>query len=136
MHNTLPLLQSRPQLEDVTHLIKQKNIRMMKKLNIPVLLIVVCQLLAGLVIVNHNQAKADISQKTARQLLSAGKILPLEKITKLAKEIKPGDVLETELEHKKGILIYEVEILDAHSQVWEIKLDAKTGKLIKLELED
>ncbi|MDP2153943.1 MAG: PepSY domain-containing protein [Methylotenera sp.] len=109
---------------------------MMKKLNISLLLIVTCLFLAGLVIVNHNQAKADISQKTARQLLSAGEILPLEKITKLAKEIKPGKVLETELEQKKGILIYEVEILDAHSQVWEVKLDAKTGKLIKLELED
>jgi len=45
-------------------------------------------------------------------------------------------VLETELEHKKGMYIYEVELLDAHSQVWEIKLDAKTGKLIKMELED
>jgi uncharacterized membrane protein YkoI len=45
-------------------------------------------------------------------------------------------VLETELEQKKGIHIYEIEILDAQSQVWEIKLDAKTGKLIKLELED
>ncbi|WP_036302275.1 PepSY domain-containing protein [Methylotenera sp. L2L1] len=109
---------------------------MTKKLNISVLLILACLLLASLLIVNDNHAKADSSQQTARQLLSAGKILPLEKITKLAKEIKPGEVLETELEQKKGLLIYEVEILDAQSQVWEIKLDAKTGKLIKLELED
>lgn len=109
---------------------------MIKKLNISVLLIATCLLLAGLFIVNDNHAKADNSQQTARQLLSAGKILPLEKITKLAKEIKPGEVLETELEQKKGLLIYEVEILDTQSQVWEIKLDAKTGKLIKLELED
>lgn len=83
-----------------------------------------------------NAANADIDQQTARQLLSAGKILPLEKITKLAKAIKPGEVIETELELKKGIHVYEIEILDTHSQVWEIKLDAKTGKLIKLERED
>lgn len=83
-----------------------------------------------------NAANADIDQQTARQLLSAGKILPLEKITKLAKAIKPGEVIETELELKKGIHVYEIEILDNHSQVWEIKLDAKTGKLIKLERED
>jgi len=108
---------------------------MTKKLKISVLLIVTSLLLASLFIVD-NHAKADNSQQTARQLLSAGKILSLEKITKLAKEIKSGEVLETELEQKKGLLIYEVEILDAQSQVWEVKLDAKTGKLIKLELED
>lgn len=109
---------------------------MTKKLNLTILTTIACALLASLFILTDNHAKADINQQTARQLLSAGKILPLEKITKLAKAIKPGEVLETELEFKKGIHIYEVEILDTNSQVWEIKLDAKTGKLIKLELED
>jgi uncharacterized membrane protein YkoI len=79
---------------------------------------------------------ADESQLTARKLSDAGLILPLEKITKAAKTIKAGQILETELELKQGVYIYEVEILDNKSQVWELKLDAKTGKLIKLELED
>ncbi len=109
---------------------------MMKKFNLFVLAITAGSLFTSLLILTDKDANADINQQTARQLLSAGKILPLEKITKLAKAIKPGEVLETELEQKKGIHIYEIEILDAQSQVWEIKLDAKTGKLIKLELED
>ena len=79
---------------------------------------------------------ADESQLTARKLSEAGLILPLEKINKAAKSIKAGRILETELELKKGVYIYEVEILDNKSQVWELNLDAKTGKLIKLELED
>jgi uncharacterized membrane protein YkoI len=79
---------------------------------------------------------ADESQLTARKLSEAGRILPLEKITKSAKSIKAGEILETELELKNGVYIYEVEILDKKGQVWELKLDAKTGKLIKLELED
>ncbi|HEY9269012.1 MAG TPA: PepSY domain-containing protein [Methylotenera sp.] len=79
---------------------------------------------------------ADESQLTARKLSEAGLILPLEKINKAAKNIKAGKILETELELKNGVYIYEVEILDDKSQVWELKLDAKTGKLIKLELED
>lgn len=79
---------------------------------------------------------ADESQLTARKLSEAGLILPLEKINKAAQSIKAGRILETELELKKGVYIYEVEILDNKSQVWELKLDAKTGKLIKLELED
>jgi len=109
---------------------------MIKKLSIFVLLIAVCTLLAGMIVFTNNSAKADINQQTARQLLSTGQILPLEKITKLAKSIKPGEVLEAELERKKGIYVYEVELLDARSQVWEIKLDAKTGKLLKMERED
>jgi uncharacterized membrane protein YkoI len=79
---------------------------------------------------------ADESQLTARKLSEAGLILPLEKINKAAKNIKAGEILETELELKKGVYIYEIEILDNKSQVWELNLDAKTGKLIKLELED
>lgn len=109
---------------------------MIKKLSIFVLLIAVCVLLAGMIVFTNNSAKADINQQTARQLLSTGQILSLEKITKLAKAIKPGEVLEAELERKKGIYVYEVELLDARSQVWEIKLDAKTGKLLKMERED
>lgn len=79
---------------------------------------------------------ADESPETARKLSASGQILSLEKITKAAKAIKPGEVLETELEHKHGIYIYELEILDDKGLVWELKLDAKTGKLIKMKQDD
>ena len=109
------------------------------KLNILRLLSAASLLVAALALLFISAASfvsADESQLTARKLSEAGLILPLEKITKAAKTIKAGEVLETELELKKGIYIYEVEILDNKSQVWELKLDAKTGKLLKLELED
>lgn len=79
---------------------------------------------------------AEESAATARKLSESGEILPLEKILRIAKTHKNGKVLESELERRKNRYIYEVEILDEHSQVWEIKLDAKTGKLIKLERDD
>lgn len=79
---------------------------------------------------------ADINQLDARKLRESGHILPLEKITALAKSIKSGSILETELERKGAGYLYEIELLDAKGQVWELKLDAKTGKLIKLESED
>ena len=109
------------------------------KLNILKLSSATTLLVAALVLLSASVVSfvsADESQLTARKLSEAGLILPLEKITKAAKNIKTGEILETELELKKGIYIYEVEILDNKSQVWELKLDAKTGKLIKLELED
>ncbi len=94
-------------------------------------------LIMGLICIGSVRlVNADETQASAQKLLKAGKILPLEKIRALAKALKPGEILETELEHKKGMYIYEVEILDDRSQVWEIKLDAKTGRLIKMELDD
>ena len=86
--------------------------------------------------VHTSNLLAEESAETARKLTESGEILPLEKILRAAKMHKNGKVLETELEHRKNRYIYEVEILDENSQVWEIKLDAKTGKLIKLELDD
>ena len=97
----------------------------------PLILVVILISMGSVPLVN-----ADETQASAQKLLKAGKILPLEKIRAFAKALKPGEILETELEHKKGIYIYEVEILDDKSQVWELKLDAKTCKLIKMELDD
>jgi uncharacterized membrane protein YkoI len=90
-------------------------------------------LLVLLISANPTITYADIDQATARQLSASGKILPLEKIHEKAKQIKQGKILETELEKKHGQYQYEVELLDAHGIVWEIKLDAATGQLIKLE---
>jgi uncharacterized membrane protein YkoI len=81
-------------------------------------------------------AHSEESPATARKLSASGQILSLEKITKAAKAIKPGDILETELERKHGLYVYEVEILDNKGLVWELKLNAKTGKLIKMEQDD
>ncbi len=79
---------------------------------------------------------SEESAATARKLSASGQILSLEKITKAAKAIKAGDILETELERKHGLYIYEVELLDSKGLVWELKLNAKTGKLIKMEQDD
>ena len=81
-------------------------------------------------------ARADEGPVAARKLSDAGIILPLEKIVAAAKTAKPGEILETELERKQGRYVYEVEILDARGQVWEVELDASSGKLIAVESED
>ena len=82
------------------------------------------------------QAGSGESPASAGQLAAKGQILSLEKISKLAKTYKAGEILEVELEKKHGRYLYEVEILDMRSQVWELKLDAKTGQLLKMELDD
>lgn len=81
-------------------------------------------------------ANAEESLAKIRKLVESGEILPVENIVTSAKAIKRGQVLEIELERKKSVYIYEVEILDNQDQVWELKFNAKTGKLIKLERDD
>lgn len=90
-------------------------------------------LLSALISVNAIVSFADDNQAAARKLSASGKILSLEKIHQKAKAIKAGKILETELEIKGNQYVYEVELLDDKGLVWEIDLDAKTGKLIKLE---
>ena len=81
-------------------------------------------------------ARADSDHVAARRLSESGEILSLEKIAERARAEKPGEILETELKQKRGRYIYEVEVLDAGGRVWELKLDARSGALIKLEKED
>lgn len=90
-----------------------------------------CSVLA----VQHT-AGADEGQAAARNLRESGVILSLEKIAEHARGVKSGEILETELERDHGRYVYEIEILDETGQVWELKLDAGTGALIKMEIDD
>ncbi len=89
-------------------------------------------LMLGLVCVGQ----ADESASVARQLLKEGKIMPLQTILSKAAEIKPGQVIETDLEKEHQRYVYELEILDKNGQVWELELDAQTGEFIELENEE
>lgn len=95
-----------------------------------------CIFLATSGLFSMNNLLAEEDYQLAKKLRQQGEILPLEKILALARANKNGEVIETELEKKHGRYIYEVEILDAQGQVWELKLDAKTGKLIKIKIDD
>jgi uncharacterized membrane protein YkoI len=79
---------------------------------------------------------AEEDHVVARKLQESGQILSFEKIAEHARAAKAGEILETELELKEGHYIYEVEILDSAGKVWELKLNAKTGALIKIEADD
>lgn len=72
----------------------------------------------------------------ARNLQQRGDILPLETILASARQHHDGRVLETGLQRDDGGYVYEVELLDARGQVWDMSLDARTGELIKQQRED
>ena len=71
----------------------------------------------------------------ARALREQGAIVPLEEVLRAATAQHPGRVVEVELERKGGAYVYEVEVLDAGGEVWELKYDARTGALLKQKKE-
>jgi uncharacterized membrane protein YkoI len=68
-----------------------------------------------------------------RAALQRGEVLPLAKILAIAQEKVPGDVIEVELESKRGALVYEIKVLAQSGRVREIKIDARNGTVLKIE---
>lgn len=85
---------------------------------------------------NDERRDGDIGHREARALVREGVILPLAQLMERIREAREGRVIEVELERKHGQYIYEVELLDEHGQVWELKIDAASGEMLKLEQED
>jgi uncharacterized membrane protein YkoI len=80
---------------------------------------------------------ADEDGEEARRLSEAGKIMPLERILDQVRTHQAGEVLEAELDRSDdGRYIYELEVLDAAGQVWELELDARDGTLLKHSPDD
>lgn len=72
----------------------------------------------------------------ARHLLESGKILSLETILKNIKPQYAGKVLEVHLEKEHEGVVYEMEILGDDGVVYEIKVDARSGKILSAGDED
>lgn len=71
----------------------------------------------------------------AKALVEKGIILPMKTVVAKAEKLKAGRVLEAGLRKKHGLYVYDVDILDAGGVVWELKFNAATGELLKMEEE-
>lgn len=68
-----------------------------------------------------------------RLAVARGAVLPLPRILDIAQHRVPGEVLKVELEELTDRLGYEVKVLTADGRVQEVKLDARTGAILKVE---
>lgn len=79
----------------------------------------------------------DLDQDEALALREEGLILSLEHLLGDVRDRHPGGrLLEAELEEEDDVLIYEIELLTADGVARELELDARTGALIKDEVDD
>ena len=79
----------------------------------------------------------EIKPERLRALRAAGEIVPLEQVLSDYRQQQPhGRILEIELEQEKpGLLVYEVYAVDTKGIVTEFQYDARTGQLLKQEVE-
>lgn len=74
-------------------------------------------------------------QQEQQQLEKEAKISAEESTTIALKEVK-GQVTQTELEDEDGTVVYGVEITDDQGKKHDVKVDAKTGKVLKVDVDD
>ena len=77
-------------------------------------------------------AQADVRPDQIPSLLKSGDVMAFEKLNSAALAKYPGSTInDTELDHEAGRLVYEVDLTDTTGKQWEVKLDAKTGEVLK-----
>lgn len=77
------------------------------------------------------QAGDHRDHERARAALLAGEIRPLADLLAEVERRYDGRVIATELERDDGRWIYEVKLLPPSGRVFELKLDAATGALLR-----
>ncbi len=78
----------------------------------------------------------DDDARRARELVAAGRALPLESVLEMHGERLAGRLLDVELESEHGRVVYELEIQGDDGVVREIKIDAASGEWLEQEIED
>ncbi|MCF7203966.1 PepSY domain-containing protein [Pseudomonas oligotrophica] len=81
-------------------------------------------------------ASRDLDQDEALRLRREGLILPLDGLLDSALARHPGArLLEAELEEEHGRYVYEIELLTRGGVARELELDARTGEVLKDEVD-
>ena len=71
----------------------------------------------------------------ARHALEAGEILPLSEILAAATAVRPGRVIEIDLERDDGRWVYELELVSPQGRLYEMEIDAASGTVLEVEHE-
>lgn len=85
----------------------------------------------GILLLMSLASAADQDHLDARRLSEAGSILPFDTIVSRLLTEREGRVLEAALQQLSGSYVYDIEILDANGVVWEIEVDAVTGRKLR-----
>jgi len=81
--------------------------------------------------------QADASAQTdldhIRDLVRAGKLLPLTTLRAQVLKQWPGELIGVTVGGEHGAILYEFRILDAAGKMVEVEVDAATGQILEVE---
>lgn len=80
---------------------------------------------------DENEPSAEEQAKLAKQAK-----IKKEEAQAIALKRVPGDVLESEIEKEKGKLIWSFDIRGKDGKIYDVEVNAKTGKVLKVEEDD
>ena len=95
-----------------------------------------CSLLAVCALAWHSGAAASDKgdHERALQAVQSGQVLPLAKVLALVEREHPGQVLEVELESEGQVWLYEIKLLQPNGRLTKLKVDARTGEILKRKI--
>ena len=80
-------------------------------------------------------ADGQDDHERAREAVAAGRILPLDTIVARARTEVDGDILDVELEDEDdGRFVYEIKMLAPGGRIVKLEYDAATGTLLRSKL--
>lgn len=78
---------------------------------------------------DDDESPAMKSERMAK--LSKDARITMEQARAIALNQVPGKITEEDLEMEKGVLHYSFDVKDANGKVFDVEIDAKTGKVLK-----
>lgn len=60
----------------------------------------------------------------------------MEEAVQIALQRVPGQILHVDMEMENGVLVYEFFILTPQNRIYEVEVNSRTGRIIKIEEED
>jgi uncharacterized membrane protein YkoI len=63
-------------------------------------------------------------------------LMPLDRVLDILRAERPGEVVEIELDITDGSVVYDFDVLTLEGRLYAVAIDAVTGEVLEIELED
>lgn len=77
--------------------------------------------------------ESEHDHERARRALECGEVMPLADVLAAVRPHVTGRLVETEFEREDGGWLYELTFIDSRGHLVEMSVDARSGKILKIE---
>jgi uncharacterized membrane protein YkoI len=77
-----------------------------------------------------------IDADTVLRAVQQAELMPLDRVLQILRAERQGEVVEIELDIDDGRVIYDFDVLSPEGRLYAVAIDALTGQVLEIELED